>query len=143
MCPESAFKAPASLEVLQKKSWADNRPLSQRKAKVLESAKYVDDIKEEKDRKYLLVRSEELGPNNIHFVGVYYNRMVYPLCAYCKKIMWAGLKSSAAHSCRFAPQGSMKHRDLTDNCPEVFRDQQKEHWVNFEDAVFYGEKLIP
>ena len=52
--------------------------------------RYVEDIKEEKDRQYVLVRSDEVGASKMQFIGVYIRRKVYPLCLFCKKIMWHG-----------------------------------------------------
>ena len=79
----------------------------------------------------------------MRFIGVYINRKVYPLCLYCKKIMWHGQRTTVVHSCRQAPKGASKHKDLTDQCPEVYKDEARKHWSNYEDAVMHGERLVP
>ena len=57
ICPELAFSEPASLSLLQRKSIRDSRDPSEQREKVPESALLVADIKNEKERRYLLVLS--------------------------------------------------------------------------------------
>jgi len=47
-----------TLEILPRYSAVDQRNLAIQRAKVSNSVRYVEDIKEEKDRQYVLVRSE-------------------------------------------------------------------------------------
>ena len=83
-----------------------------------------------------------MGQNDTRFIGVYYNRRVFPLCAYCKKIMWHGQKSSVMHKCKYTPKDEWKHKDLTDASTEVFHDAAQEHWENYFDAIMHGERLV-